>query len=98
MHLSDMLLKYKKINEYHVFSNEIFFCFYHLIHKYGMLTATLLSQVGSCKHTILKRIQTGWLKFRELAGLFIGKGMSVKSKGIIYTACTRPAMLYGSET
>ena len=24
--------------------------------------------------------------------------MSLKSKGIIYTTCIRPAMLYGSET
>ena len=38
------------------------------------------------------------MKFRELSGLLIGKGMSVKSKGIIYTTCIRPAMLYGSET
>ena len=53
---------------------------------------------GGCEHAILKRIQTGWLKFRELSGLLIGKGMSVKSKGIIYTTCIRPAMLYGSET
>ena len=43
-------------------------------------------------------IQTGWLKFRELSGLLIGKGMSLRSKGIIYTTCIRPAMLYGSET
>ena len=57
----------------------------------------MLSQ-GGCEHVILKRIQTGWLKFRELSGLLIGKGMSVKSKGIIYTTCIRPAMLYGSET
>ena len=47
----------------------------------------MLSQEGSCEHAILKRIQTGWLKFRELSGLLIGKGMSVKSKGIIYTTC-----------
>ena len=46
----------------------------------------------------LKRIQTGWLKFRELSGLLIGKGMSLRSKGIIYKTCIRPAMLYGSET
>ena len=57
----------------------------------------MLSQ-GGCEHAILKRIQTGWLKFRELSGLLIGKGMSVRSKGIIYTTCIRPAMLYGSET
>ena len=49
-------------------------------------------------HAILKRIQTGWLKFRELSGLLIGKGMSLKSKGIISTTGIRPAMLYGSET
>ena len=58
----------------------------------------MLSQEGDCEHEILKRIQTGWLKFRELSGLLIGKGMSVKSKGIIYTTCIRAAMLYGSET
>ena len=58
----------------------------------------MLSQEGGCEHAILKRIQTGWLKFRELSGLLIGKGMSLRSKGIIYTTCIRPAMLYGSET
>ena len=50
------------------------------------------------EHAILKRIQTDWLKFRELSGLLIGKGMSLRAKGIIYTTCIRPAMLYGSET
>ena len=40
----------------------------------------MLSQEGGCEHAILKRIQTGWLKFRELSGLLIGKGMSLKSK------------------
>ena len=62
----------------------------------------MLSQEGGCEHAILKRIQkriqTGWLKFRELSGLLIGKGMSVRSKGIIYTTYIRPAILYGSET
>ena len=50
----------------------------------------MLSQEGGCEHAILKRIQTGWLKFRELSGLLI-------EKGIIYTACIWPAMLYDSE-
>ena len=58
----------------------------------------MLSQEGGCEHTILKRIQTGWLKFRELSGLLIGKGMSLRSKGIIYTTCIRPVILCGSET
>ena len=58
----------------------------------------MLSQKGGCEHAILKRIQTGWLKFRELSGLLIGKGISLKSKGIIYTTCIRPVMLYDSGT
>ena len=59
----------------------------------------MLSQEGGCEHAILKRIQTGWLKFRELSRLLIGKGMSLKSKGIIYTTCIRPCnVVYGSET
>ena len=58
----------------------------------------MLSQEGGCEHVILKRIQTDWLKLRELSGLLIGKGMSLRSKGIIYTTCIRPVMLYGSET
>ena len=58
----------------------------------------MLSQKDDCEHAILKRIQTGWLKFRELLGLLIGKEMSLRSKGIIYITCIRPTMLYGSET
>ena len=79
-------------------------CF--LIHAFGFILfydkfcylGDMLSQEGGYEHAILKRIQTGWLRFRELSGLLIGKVMSVKSKGIIYITCIRPAMLYGSET
>ena len=41
----------------------------------------MLSQEGGCEHAILQRIQTGWLKFRELSGLLIGRDESeVKKK------------------
>ena len=70
---------------------------YEVVDKFCYL-GDMLSQEGGCEYAILKRIQTGWLKFRELSGLLIGKGMSLRSKGIIYTTCIRPAMLYGSET
>ena len=66
---------------------------YEIVDKLYYL-GDMLSQEGGCEHAILKRIQTGWLKFRELSGLLIGKGMSLKSKGIIYTTCIRPVMLY----
>ena len=66
---------------------------YEIVDKFCYLS-DMLSQEGGCEHAILKRIQTGWLKFRELSGLLIGKGTSLRSKGIIYTICIRPAMLY----
>ena len=80
------------VNGVHIDGDE-----YEIVDKLCYL-GDILSQEGDCEHAILTRIQTGWLKFRELSGLLIGKGMSVKSKGIIYTTCIRPAMLYGSET
>ena len=83
---------YSQVNGLHIDGDE-----YEIVDKFCYL-GDMLSQEGGCEHAILKRIQTGWLKFRELSGLLIGKGMSLKSKGIIYTTCIRPVMLYGSET
>ena len=81
-----------QVNGLHIDGHE-----YEIVDKFCYL-GDMLSQEGGCEHAILKRIQTGWLKFRELSGLLIGKGMSLKSKGIIYTTCIRPVMLYSSET
>ena len=81
-----------QVNGLHIDGHE-----YEIVDKLCYL-GDMLSQEGGCEHTILKRVQIGWLKFRELSSLLIGKGMSVRSKGIIYTTCIRPAMLYGSET
>ena len=78
-----------QVNGPHIDSHE-----YEIVDKFCYL-GDMLRQEGGCEHAILKRIQTGCLKFRELSGLLIGKGMSLKSKGIIYTTCI---MLYGSET
>ena len=49
---------------------------YKLVDKFCYL-GDVLSQEGGCEHAMLKRIQTGWLKSRELSGLLIGKGMSL---------------------
>ena len=46
---------------------------YEIVDKLCYL-GDMLSQEGGCEHAILKRIQTGWLKFRELSGLLIVKG------------------------
>ena len=86
------LCEIRQVNGLHIDGHE-----YEIVDKFCYL-GDMLSQECGCEHAILKRIQTSWLKFRELSGLLIGKGMSLKSKGIIYTTHIRPAMLYGSET
>ena len=82
----------RQVNGLHIDGDE-----YEIVDKLCYL-GDMLSQEGGCEHAILKRIQTVWLKFRELSGLLIGKGTSLRAKGIIYTTCIRPVMLYGSET
>ena len=59
-----------QINGLHIDGHE-----YEIVDKFCYL-GDMLSQEGDCEHAILKRIQTGWLKFRELSGLLIGKGIS----------------------
>ena len=74
-----------QVNGLHIDGHE-----YEIVDKFCYL-GDMLSQEGGCEHAMLKRIQTGWLKFRELSGLLIGKGMSLKSKGIICTTWIWPA-------
>ena len=70
---------------------------YEIVDKFCYL-GDMLSQEGDCEHAILKRIQTGWLKFREAFRSAYRKRDECEVKRIIYTTCIRPAMLYGSET
>ena len=85
------LCETRQVNGVHIDGHE-----YEIVDKLCCL-GDMLSQEDGCEHAILKRIQTGWLKFRELSGLLIGKGMSLKAKGIIYATYIRPAMLYGGD-
>ena len=61
-----------QVNGLHIDDHE-----YEIVGNFCYL-GDMLSQEGGCEHAILKGIQTGWLKFRELLGLLIGKGMSVR--------------------
>ena len=80
-----------QVNGLHIDGDE-----YEIVDKLCYL-GDMLSQEGGCEHAILKRIQTGWLKFMELSGLLIGKGMSLKSKGIIYKQQTTTTTVYFNE-
>ena len=49
-----------QVNGLHIGGHE-----YEVVDKLCYL-GDILSQEGGCEHAILKSIQTGWLKFREL--------------------------------
>ena len=57
------LCETRQLNGLHIDGHK-----YEIINKFCYL-GDMLSQEGGCEHAILKRIQTGWLKFRELSGL-----------------------------
>ena len=46
----------------------------------------------------IRRVRSGWNKFRELLPLLTLKEMPLKQRSKLYTACIRPKMIYGSET
>ncbi|XP_039276063.1 uncharacterized protein LOC120349649 [Nilaparvata lugens] len=58
---------------------------------------SIISHDGSIDADISSRINTGWIKWRELTGVLCDKRMPVPIKGKVYKAAVRPAMLYGSE-
>ena len=73
---------------------------YEIVDKLCYL-GDMLSQEGGCEHAILKRIQTGWLKFRELSRSAYRKRDECEVKrNYLYNMhkTCNVVMLYGSET
>lgn len=53
---------------------------------------------GGADAAITARIRSGWKKFRELSPFLTSKAPPLKLKGVVYAACVRSCMTYGSET
>jgi hypothetical protein len=53
---------------------------------------------GGAGDAVRTRVKCAWGKFRELAPFLTLRGMSVRMKGKIYTACVQSVLVYGSET
>ena len=69
-------------------------CCSHLLLYLG----DMLSAGGGCELAIATRCCIAWGKFRKLLPLLTSKHISLKVRGKVFSACVRPAMLYGSET
>ena len=57
-----------------------------------------LSAGGGCTLAITTRCCTAWGKFKKLLPILTSKHVSFSSKGKVFNACVRSALLHGSET
>lgn len=53
---------------------------------------------GGVEAAITVRMRCAWKKFWELEHILMMKGLSLRFKGKVYSACVRSVMMYGSET
>ena len=57
-----------------------------------------LSSGGGCTLAVINRCGIAWGKFRQLLPILTSKHLALTTKGRVYDACVRSAMLHGSET
>ena len=58
----------------------------------------MLCAGGGCKLVIVTRCSTAWGKFKGLFPILTSKHMSLRTRGKVFNACVRSALLHGSET
>lgn len=58
----------------------------------------MLCSGGGCKLTITTRCCTAWGKFKELLPILLSRHTSFTSRGKVFNACVRSALLHGSES
>ena len=52
----------------------------------------MLNIEGSVQDAVIARLRVGWGKLKKLLSAFRKKGVSLRMKGIVYTACVSSAM------
>ena len=57
-----------------------------------------IGERGGCFDATTARIRSAWKKFRELLPILTCRGISLVTRGHVYSACVRSVMLYASET
>ena len=58
----------------------------------------MLHPDGKVETAVRARINSFWLKFRELSRLLLDKNLPLVPRVLIYKSCLRPVLLYGAET
>ena len=57
----------------------------------------MLCAGGGCKLAIVTRCSTAWGKFKRLLPILTSKHVSLRTRGKVFNACVRSALLHGSE-
>ena len=58
----------------------------------------MLNDTGGVEQAVAARVRAAWMKFRELGGILCTRGVSLRMKGVVYKACVRSVLTYGSKT
>ena len=58
----------------------------------------VLGDTGGCIDAITARVQSAWKKFRELLPILTNRGISLMSRGRVFSAGVRGVLLHASET
>ena len=58
----------------------------------------MLKDAGRVEQAVAARVRAAWMKFRELGGILHIQRASSRMKGVVYKACVRSLVMYGTET
>ena len=58
----------------------------------------MLNDAGGVEQAVAARVRAVWMKFRELGGILCMRGASLRMKDVVYKACVRSVLTYGTET
>ena len=58
----------------------------------------MLDCEAGVERAVRARVAYAWKKWREIASLLVNRSIGLRTRGQIYEACVRSALLYGAET
>ena len=65
--------------------------------NFKYLVSTVFNN-GRCEEEVRRRIQAGWMSWKNVSGVLCDRKLSPKVKGRMYKSVVRPIILYGRET
>ena len=58
----------------------------------------MLDCEAGVERAVRARVAAAWQRWREVASLLVNRSIGLRSRGNVYKACVRSALLYGAET